>query len=137
MKIFLDTNVLIDIIEHRSGEQAACTIVERYVGAYDRVCVSYLSLANIIYILRKQYTESQMRMILGTINSCMTVISGLAQHFYDIQKVAGSDLEDCLQILCAEYEQCDVILTRNVKDYIGLTRLPVMTPEEFLGYCRP
>ena len=66
----------------------------------------------------------------------MKVVPGLDQHYYDLQKMSGRDIEDCLQILCAEYERCDLILTRNVEDYRGNTLIPVLTPEQFLRHCK-
>ena len=64
----------------------------------------------------------------------MKVLSGLDQHYVDLQKMSGEDIEDCLQILCAEYEKCDVILTRNVKDFKDNTLIPVLSPDEFLSH---
>lgn len=134
MKIFLDTNVLLDIIAHRSGESSARVIVEFCLGPMDRICVSYHSLANISYILRKNFSIEERRSILGELCSRMKVLPGLDQHYYDLQKISGEDIEDCLQILCAEYEKCDVILTRNVKDFKDNTLIPVLSPDEFLSH---
>lgn len=119
---FLDTNVLLDMVSHRSGESTARTIVESYLGPTDRVCVSYLSLANLCYILRKEFSVGDLRNILGEICSKMKVVAGSDQHYYD------------LQILCAEYEKCDVILTRNVKDFRNNTLIPVLSPEDFFSH---
>lgn len=134
MKIFLDTNVLLDMIIHRSGESSARTIVESCLGSTDRVCVSYLSLADMCYILRKHFSVEELKSILGELCSRMKVLSGVDQHYYDLQKISGEDIEDCLQILCAEYERCDVILTRNTKDFKNNTLIPVLTPDEFLSH---
>ena len=98
--------------------------------------MSYLSLANLAYILRKFFSESEIKKLLNTISSNMKVVPGLDQHYYDLQKMSGRDIEDCLQILCAEYERCDLILTRNVEDYRGNTLIPVLTPEQFLRHCK-
>lgn len=133
MKAFFDTNVLLDLIEQREGECNVRQITQYLQGPYDRICISYLSLANAAYILRKVFPSNQMRTILAEINAKMKVVPGLDQHIYDLQKVSGDDLEDCLQILCAE---CDVIITRNVRDFKGNTMIPVLTPEEFLQHCR-
>lgn len=134
MKVFFDTNVLLDMLAHREGEACARQIVKYLQGPYNRICVSYLALADAAYILRKTYSSQQIRCILADINAHMKVLPGVDQHFYDLQKINGDDLEDCLQILSAEYEKCDVIITRNAKDFKKNTIIPVLTPEEFLQH---
>ncbi len=136
MKIFLDTNVLLDLVAHRSGESSIRAILESWLGPMDRICVSYLSLADMSYILRKVYSADDMRTVMGVIVNSMKVLPGVDQHIYDLQKMNGNDIEDCLQILCAEYERCDAILTWNVDDFRGNTVIPVLTPDEFLAHCR-
>lgn len=136
MKIFLDTNVLLDLVAHRSGESSIRAILESWLGPMDRICVSYLSLADMSYILRKVYSADDMRAVMGVISNNMKVLPGVDQHIYDLQKMNGKDIEDCLQILCAEYERCDAILTWNVDDFRGNTVIPVLTPDEFLAHCR-
>ena len=136
MKIFLDTNVLLDLVANRSGEASIRAILESWLGPMDRICVSYLSLADMSYILRKVYSADDMRTVMGVIVNSMKVLPGVDQHIYDLQKMNGNDIEDCLQILCAEYERCDAILTRNVDDFRGNTVIPVLTPDEFLSRCR-
>jgi len=41
------------------------------------------------------------------------------------------DIEDGLQIQCAEDEGLDYIVTRNIKDF-GMSRVKVLLPEDFL-----
>jgi predicted nucleic acid-binding protein len=43
-----------------------------------------------------------------------------------------SDFEDALQFYNAVESNCDIILTRNAKDFKKAT-LPVMSPDEFLN----
>ena len=42
------------------------------------------------------------------------------------------DIEDAMQILSAREGQCDLIVTRNLKDF-GDADMPVIDPEDFLG----
>ena len=51
----------------------------------------------------------------------------------------GPDFEDILQLVCASHNDCDVLITNNVKHFkIGRGLLPsfkmpeIMTPESFL-----
>jgi len=42
------------------------------------------------------------------------------------------DLEDAIQCWSALYDGCDLILTRNKKDFLNC-ELKILTPEEFLN----
>lgn len=41
------------------------------------------------------------------------------------------DVEDALQYCSALSAQCDVIVTRNKKDFPTNEKLPILTPQEF------
>lgn len=47
-------------------------------------------------------------------------------------KTDGSDFEDILQYQSAKFAKCDVILTRNSKDF-PFSDIPLMTVTEFLN----
>ena len=52
-KVFLDTNILVDFVDNRDKREYAETIIELgKIGIVD-LYASYLSFANIGYILRK------------------------------------------------------------------------------------
>lgn len=86
-----------------------------------RLHLSFLSVANIACILRKTFSRDQ-----------------AAGHIRDLlqlcQAVGMSDifLYDALQIACAEADNCDFILTSNIRHFQRYTRIPVYTPAEFL-----
>jgi hypothetical protein len=44
-----------------------------------------------------------------------------------------SDFEDALQYHCALMMNCDIVITRNGKDFKG-SEIPVLSPDEFLVY---
>lgn len=96
MKLFLDTNILLDIVSHRSGEASARIILEHCLGPMDRVCISYLSLADMSYILRKHYSTEDLRSILRELSTKMKVLPGLDQHYYDLPKTIGEEEQDAV-----------------------------------------
>ena len=51
---------------------------------------------------------------------------------YDALRSDCPDFEDALQIACAEADNCDFILTSNIRHFQRYTRIPVYTPAEFL-----
>ena len=136
MKIFLDTNILLDLVLDRAGAPDARKIVD--IGkdnSWVKLCVSYLSMANIAYVLRKRPTEE--------IKDCLTRLYKLVdilpmndmQLMTAIRNCDCPDFEDALQIMCAEEKGCDVIITSNISHFRPYTDIPVFSPAEFLSHC--
>ena len=136
MKIFLDTNILLDLVLDRTGADAARQIVGiSKENAWTRLYVSYLSMANIAYVLRKRPAEE--------VKDCLTRLYKLVdilpmndmQLMTAIRSCDCPDFEDALQIMCAEEKGCDVIITSNISHFRPYTDIPVLSPAEFLS-CR-
>lgn len=136
MKIFLDTNILLDLVQDRAGAPDARKIVD--IGkdnSWVRIYVSYLSMAKIAYVLRKRPTEE--------VKDCLTRLYKLVdilpmndmQLITAIRSCDSPDFEDALQIMCAEEKMCDVILTGNTAHFRNYTDIPVLSPAEFLSQC--
>jgi len=136
MKIFLDTNVLLDLVLDRDGADAAQRIVT--IGRKDewtRLYASYLSMANIAYILRKRPMED-VKDCLSQLYKLLAVLPmNDTQLMSAIRNCSSPDFEDSLQIMCAEDKACDVIVTNNPAHFRSFTDIPVLTPDEFLSLC--
>ena len=52
-RIFLDTNIMLDLIQERPGYEACARVLQRQEDGEIEVCLSVLSMANIAYVLRK------------------------------------------------------------------------------------
>ena len=131
-RVFLDTNILLDFGLNRKGAAEAEKILALGLAGAIEVCASYLSYANMGFILRHHAKEeiydlvAKMRedvLVLPTDSSQLD--KGLT-HFAD-------DFEDALQYQCAKANSCDVIITNNGKDYADFCDLPFMTAAEFLN----
>lgn len=128
-RIFLDTNIILDLLireEYKSQiKDLICHCAE------DELYISYLSFANVAYIMRK-YPKSELKEKLNLILELFEIIPN---DKYQIQKALdteGSDFEDILQYQSAKSLRCEVILTRNAKDF-HFSDIPIMTVEEFLN----
>lgn len=138
MKIFLDTNVILDWLLGREGAESSMKVLSYAHGKkYVREYTSLLSMTNIAYICRKTYPPSEIRTILKKVLKHLSNVLAMSDMvFYNALECKSPDFEDSLQIQCAEFEGCDVIITRNGSHFKSYTPLPVMTPEEFLSYIR-
>ena len=132
MRVLVDTNVILDVILQREP-------FNKYSEQILRACQQELlqgaittqSIADIFYILRKDFTSMERRKIL----------LGLCEIFYvsaiDKEKIVTAlknesfeDLEDCLQAEAAVLFGADYVLTRNVKHF-ATSPVPAITPKDF------
>jgi predicted nucleic acid-binding protein len=137
MRIFLDTNVLLDLILKREPNYISIAqICELAFRKDDTLVISGLSIVNAHYIVKKlaQTSESIIRTTLGNIcNTCEIVALTPTVTMRSLVS-AFSDFEDATQYFCALENDCHVILTYNKKDFVHST-IPVLTAAEFLaGY---
>ena len=133
MKLFWDTNVMLDFLGERdpfyiSAAKIATLADKREIN----VIVSALSYATISYFLTKyeglEKTKDKLRKFKVISEICeldeLIIEKGLNSDF--------SDFEDSLQYFSALRTECDIIITRNGKDF-KKSQIPVMTPGEFLN----
>jgi predicted nucleic acid-binding protein len=132
-KIFIDSDIILDVATGRlpfvSLSKECLSLIEKgkAIGV-----ISSNSVTNIYYILRKIGSADRARQFLRTIIKYITVLS--VDH-ESIKKALDSkflDFEDGVQNYCALRNQCDLILTRNTKDY-SFSELMVLEPKEFLA----
>ena len=131
MKVFLDTNILLDYVDHRDKRIYAKLILGMADEGLISLFASYLSYANMGYILRKRTQEERYRLIrearaLASVLPCdaAQLDAGIATEV--------KDYEDMLQYQCAKAAGCDVIVTNNKKDFHEFSDPPFLTSEEFL-----
>lgn len=132
MKAFIDTNVLIDFLAERHPHyQASAILFELAANKKLEIVYSSISVANAFYILRKHYSCTQLSDVFEA-QRCIAQICGVSSNnTYDAIKEHRDDGEDSIQHQSAISANCNVILTRNIKDFSRST-LSVMSPEEFL-----
>ena len=131
MKVFLDTNVLIDFMAERQGYPAAAALFELATDKKLELAYSALTVANAFYILRKQYTNTELTEAFEMQQSVVEVCGVSSQDVNMALKDKWTDGEDAIQYHSALSSHTDVILTHNTNDF-QRSSLPVMTPENFL-----
>ncbi len=131
-KVFLDTNVVIDFLGERKNffSDAAKIICQADKKEITILCSS-LTYSNAAYILQHGFS-------LDEIKNKLTLFSQLCEttsvNKETVEKALASeykDLEDALQYYSAKEAKADLIVTRNVKDFVKHD-IPVITPSEYL-----
>ena len=133
MKVFLDTNILVDLAENRQESMQAAVIQQLGEDGHIQLYASYLSYANLGYIWRKVPRQKRYERIRDLCIGVEILPMDEAQlHAALSQEV--KDYEDMLQFQCALAGGCDVIVTNNTKDYGEFCTLPYMSSRDFLLY---
>ena len=133
MRIFVDTNLLLDVLARREPFYAAAarvwTLAE--TGACEAL-VSAISFNNVFYIVRKARDAATARRALVLLRD---VFASVAPDQRILNQAIDSDIpnfEDAIQFYSALRVRADYLLTRNVGDFPAGT-LPILAPDEFLA----
>ncbi len=133
-KVFIDTNVLVDLLLERDpwADDAAVIFSMADRKEIELLCCS-LSFSTAIYLMqRMKYSRKEIVTKLTIVKSLCTVTTVDGFVLDRVLQSDFPDLEDAMQHYSALAAGAEVIVTRNVKDYAAAS-LPVMTPGEFLA----
>ncbi|MBQ9186291.1 MAG: PIN domain-containing protein [Prevotella sp.] len=130
-KVFLDTNILLDFGLDRKGADYAGSILELGREHLIELFASYLSYANMGYILR-HHPNTERYELMRMMRKPVIVLPCDAFQLDSGLSFEVSDFEDMLQFQCAKAAGCDIIVTNNKKDFHSFCDMPFMTAEEFL-----
>lgn len=133
MKVFLDTNILLDVLVERDNKEFtenATTILELGSNRVLDLYMSVLSVTTIAYVLRHM-TAARKKGIIRDLISIVKVLPSLPEHIDNMLECQMNDIEDAMQVQSAKEGQCDIIVTRNITDFKD-AGLPVISPDDFL-----
>ena len=132
MKVYVDTNILVDFVCNRQGfsEDAKKFFAHGYIGEYE-LMTSALSIVNAVYIGHK-YNHDEVKECIVKVTSFVDVIDLRGQIAVDMLSCDWKDYEDATQNASAVSASADCIVTRNKKDFKD-SSLPVYTVEELFS----
>ena len=134
MKLFVDTNVLLDGYFQRPGAAAS----DQVIALCDRVkhsgCIAWHTLSNAHYLVRGHAKSGQIALqFITDLLSWADVAETTTADALQATRSGMSDFEDALQMVAAIAAGADAIVTRNVADSKS-SPLPVMTPEQLMAH---
>lgn len=131
-KVFLDTNIIIDFLgERKEFYEAAAKILSLADNKKIKTYTSPTSISNSYYLLSK---FENTKVVLEKIRKLKLICNISIMDDEVIEKAINSefkDFEDAMQYYSAISSKCDIIITRNEKDF-KTALLPVMNAESFL-----
>ena len=134
MKVLLDANILLDVLEKRIPHfsdsyqifmKAASKEIEAIIGAG--------SITDIYYVLKRNCKDAQQALEL--IINMIQIVTPVDTKSIDIQEATEmgfSDFEDAVVTATAIRENVDYLITRNAADF-SASPIPVMQPSDFLA----
>lgn len=131
-KIFLDTNIVIDFLGERENfYETAAKIMTLADKKKIKIFTSPSSISNTFYILAK-YENS--KLVLEKLRKFKVLCAISIINDEVVEKALNSDFkdfEDALQYYSAIESNCDLIVTRNEKDF-KYALIPVINGESYL-----
>lgn len=134
MRIFLDTNVLLDLLLLREGQVNTADILKLGACRIITPLASVLTIANTAYIIRKHVGNSMVAKSIGTLLKRVAVLPMDTEQVQRALVRNPADYEDALQAECALAAKCDCIVTNNIRHFKEFQHeIRIFTPSEFLS----
>ena len=133
MKLFLDTNVVVDSMKFREPYVRAIVPIFQMgqVGIHQLV-ISDLTFANVAYLTKKGLSLFEWYNLLCELRSNVQIVPIGETSVDAALKLRSKDFEDALQYFSAKEADVDCIITRNKKDF-NFSDIPVLDPIEFIA----
>lgn len=133
MNVFLDTNVLLDVLARREpfyeDSAAVWTLAEQ---GKVRGLVSALSFSNLYYIVRRLKDRRTAHRALLLLRDTFTAVACDEQVLAQAMDAGMRDFEDAIQFFSALRAEAACLISRN-PGHFPRSSLSVLTPAEFLA----
>lgn len=129
-RIFLDTNFILDYLIREEYRLQSEEFMETCARNGCKFFISYLSVANFAYIVRKLPKEDLYSLLL-TVTELFEIIPNDSFQLKKAIELKENDFEDALQYQTAIASKCDCIITRNEKDF-AFSKIPVISAQTFM-----
>jgi predicted nucleic acid-binding protein len=131
--VFVDTDIIYDVLSQREPFYLAAAKLFTLADENKiKITVSALSFANIHYLLSKQLSTEPAKQILRKFKILVNIVQ-IDDKIIDLALNSDfADFEDAIQYYCAIENNCNILLTRNLKDY-KKAQITVMTAQDYIN----
>ena len=129
MKIFLDTNVFLDLLLQRDFYKEALEIVDGVGNGRWSGYILDITVLNIDYVAKKQ--RKNIREFIQLLNDTFIIVGEDNAAIEEALSLENSDFEDSVQYIAAKNVACDVIIT-NDRDFVKNSVIEVVSSKQFL-----
>lgn len=133
MKLLIDANILLDVLQNREPHVQASSVIWKLCET-ERVkgYVSALTFGNRVYIMRKELDPKKIGEILKALSLIFEFVDFSASDLTHAAELEWDDFEDAVQSVTAERVHADYIITRNVRDF-AKSKVVAFTPSELIA----
>jgi len=133
MRVFLDANVVLDVLANRepfiADSAAILSLVEaRKLEGF----VAAHTVTTLFYLLRRDLGGDKARDVLMDLLRVVEIVGVDQDRIFQALAMDWDDFEDAVQASCAAKVEADFLLTRDKKGFRG-SHIPVLSPAEFLA----
>ncbi|MCK4711170.1 MAG: PIN domain-containing protein [Gammaproteobacteria bacterium] len=128
MKLFLDTNIFLDLLFKRTGSEQAERIFQLIQNQLYNGFVADITLLNIDYIAQKQ--SRNVRQFLYFIEQNFVVLGAENRDILTALELDNDDLEDNVQFVLAKKSSCNLIIS-NDNSFLQVD-IPVVNSSDFV-----
>ena len=133
MKLLIDANILLDVLQKREPHYRDSALIWKLCETEQAEgCVSALSIANLVYIMRKELSPETIEDVLGKLSLIFSLVELTPADIAKAAEMKWTDFEDALQAATAERIHAEAIITRNIRDF-RKSRVIAFTPAEYLA----
>ena len=132
MRIFVDTNVLLDVYLDRPGAVESEGGIRACAEQGNKGFIAIHTLSNAFYVITKKRGSHAAWEFIGDVLrwASVPVIDTTAAE--QTRHMEMEDFEDALQIVSAEACGADLIVTRDLSGFQSKTTLPILSPQDFM-----
>jgi len=137
MKVLLDTNVMLDVLQKRNpwfedGKTIFLAVATKQIEGF----LTAKEIADIHFFSRKQFkgeenVDQKVRKIISGILALFGIVDTLGEDCQNALGLENNDYEDAIMISSARRAGIDLIVTRNTEHFVQ-SPLPIYTPAEFV-----
>ena len=137
MRVLLDTNVIIDVLQNRepwcrSGKAIFLSVAKKEFSG----CITAKEAADIHFFAKKQFkgeenVDNKARQILIKLFSLFEIIDTTESDCKNALSFPNNDYEDAIMIETALRSGVDCIITRNTEHFLE-SPVKIYTPDEFV-----
>ena len=132
MKLLIDANILLDVLQNREPHVQASSVVWKLCETEKaNGYVSALTFANLVYIMRKELDPKKIEETLKALSLIFEFADFNVSDLTHAAELEWDDFEDAVQSVTAERVHADYIITRNVRDF-AKSKVVAFTPSELI-----
>ena len=133
MVLLIDANIILDVLLNRPDYVKDSAMIWKLCETEQmKGYVSTLTVANLVYIMRKQLDPEKIEDVFHKLNLIFEFADFSVSDLTHAADLNWKDFEDAVQSVTAERIHADYIITRYVRDF-SKSRVMAFTPPELLA----